>query len=100
MNYAAQAYEIISMATDKDRGTSTSKHRIVTFQVPVTLHTKTGVNLRKEPRKNSARLLTLKNGAGLTANAYQGNWLRVQTDGNNQGWVLSTLVEAHINNAN
>lgn len=93
MNYAAQAYEIISMAADKNRSTSTSKHRIVTFQVPVMLQTKTGVNLRKESRKNSARLFTFEKGAALTANAYQGNWLRIQTDDNTQGWVLSTLVE-------
>lgn len=98
MNHAAQAYEIISMAADKNRGTSTSKHPIVTFQVPVTLHTNTDANLRKESSKNSARIFTIKKGTVLTANAYQGNWLRVQTEDNNQGWVLNTLVKTHISN--
>ncbi len=97
MNHAAQAYEIISMIADKNRNTSTSKHRIVTFQVPVMLLTKTGVNLREESRKNSALLFTFEKGAALTANAYQGNWLRIQTDDNTQGWVLSTLVEIQMN---
>ncbi|MDH5552188.1 MAG: SH3 domain-containing protein [Nitrosomonas sp.] len=100
MNHAAQAYELISMAADKKRSTATSKNPIVTFQVPVILHTKTGVNLRKESSKNSARLLILEIGAMLTANAYQGNWLRVQTEDNNQGWVHNTLVETHISHAN
>ncbi len=98
MNYAAQAYEIISMAADKNRGTSTSKYPIVTFQVPVTLHTITDANLRKESSKNSVRLFTLEKGTALTANAYQGNWFRVQTEDNNQGWVLNTLVETRMNN--
>ena len=98
MNHAAQAYEVISMAADKDRSTSPSKHRIVTFQVPVTLYTNTDVNLRKDSNKDSARLLTLENGTVLTANAYQGNWLRVQTEDNNQGWVLNTLIETKMSN--
>ena len=98
MNYAAQAYEIISMAADKNRGISTSEYPIVTFQVPVTLHTNTDANLREEPSKNSAILFTLEKETVLTANAYQGNWLRVQTEDNNQGWVLNALVETHISN--
>lgn len=97
MNHAAQAYEIINMAADKNRHISTSEHRIVTFQVPVMLQTKTGVNLRKESRKNSTLLFTFEKGAALTANAYQGNWLRIQTDDSTQGWVLNTLVEIPMN---
>ena len=70
----------------------------MTFQVPVTLYTNTDVNLRKDSNKDSARLLTLENGTVLTANAYQGNWLRVQTEDNNQGWVLNTLIETKMSN--
>lgn len=97
MNHAAQAYEIISMAADKNRSTSTSP--IVTFQVPVILQTKTDVNLRKESNNNSARLFTFEKGVTLTANAYQGNWLRIQTEDDNQGWVLNSLVEIPMSNA-
>lgn len=99
MNHAAQAYEIISMAADKNRSASTSKHPIVTFQVPIILQTKTGVNLRKESRKKSAILFTFEKGAALTANAYQGNWLRIQTEDNYQGWVFNSLVEIPMRNA-
>lgn len=98
MHYAAQAYEIINMATDKNRSASTSKRLIVTFQVPVMLYTKTRVNLRKGSNINTTILATLDMSAVLIANAYQGNWLRVQTEDNDQGWVLSTLVETQISN--
>lgn len=98
MNYAAQAYEIINMATDKNRSASTSKRLIATFQVPVMLYTKTGVNLRKGSNRHTTILTALDKNTVLIANAYQGNWLRVQTEDNNQGWVLSTLIETQISN--
>lgn len=68
----------------------------MTFQVPVILRTNTNANLRKESSKNAAILFTLEEGTVLTANAYQGDWFRIQTEDNNHGWVLNTLVEIHI----
>lgn len=96
MNHAAQAYEIINMAADGNRNTASLNHLIVTFQVPVMLRTTTDINLREGSSRNTAILSTLTKNTTLIANAYQGNWFRVQTEGGKQGWVLHSLVETQV----
>ncbi len=98
MNYASQAYEIINMVLDKNRKRSDASRSQVRFHVPLMLRTKTNVNLRKNPSAKSAILRELQKSALLTANAYQNNWLLVQTENDEQGWVHNSLVEAQINN--
>ncbi len=98
MNYASQAYEIINMVLDKNRRRSGTSRSQVRFHVPLMLRTNTNVNLRKNASAKSAILRELQKSATLTANAYQNNWLLVQTENDEQGWVHSSLVEAQINN--
>lgn len=94
MNYAKQSHDIINMISDQNRENANTT---VKFYAPVMLNTKAEVNLRKGPNTNTRILGTLKKGATLTANAYQGNWLQVHTNGNVRGWVFNRFVEIKEN---
>jgi hypothetical protein len=93
MNYASQAHEFISMVTDQKRNAPYSNHKIVPIHVPIILQTITDVNLRQNPHSNAKILNILEKDSILITNAYQGNWLRVQTEDGRQGWVSNKLVE-------
>ena len=89
--YASQALEFINMISDSER--EQPNRTTIRFNTPLMLQTTTDANLRREPGKHTLIIDVLQKGTVLTANAYQGNWLMVQTDKNTQGWVFSTLVE-------
>jgi SH3-like domain-containing protein len=61
--------------------------------LPIRLQTTANVNLRQIPGTQAAIKTVLKKGAFLTATAYQGNWLRVQTENNAQGWISNKLIK-------
>lgn len=95
MNYATQAHDIINMILDQDRKKLTSTVKL--FYAPVMLKTKGEVNLRKGPDKNSEILGTIKKGTVLTASAYRGDWLQIQTEENARGWIANHFVEMKNN---
>ena len=92
MNYASQAHEFINMAADQNRKASYYNRKTVPIYVSLMLKTLTDVNLRENPHNNAKILNILEKGSVLVANAYRGNWFRVQTDDGLQGWVSNTLV--------
>lgn len=92
MNYASQAQEFINMVADQNRQESYYNRKTVPIHVPFVLQTITDVNLRQNPHGNAKILNTLDKGCILVANAYRGNWFRVQTEDGHQGWVLNALV--------
>lgn len=89
--YASQALEFINMISDRER--DQPNRTTIRFNTPIMLQTLTEANLRREPGRHTLIIDVLQKGTVLTANAYQGNWLMVQTDKNTQGWVFNTLVE-------
>lgn len=92
MNYASQAQEFINMVSDQNRQESYYNRKTVPIHVPFVLQTVTDVNLRQNPHSNAKILNILEKGCLLVANAYRGNWFRVQTEDGRQGWVLNALV--------
>jgi hypothetical protein len=93
MDRAAQARELVEMV----RNNRTRKaDQTVLLQTPLPLRATANSNLRQNPNLKSAVLGVLKKDSILTAEAYQGEWLKVQTAEGEAGWVLNTLVEAHI----
>lgn len=88
--YASQALEFINMLSDKER--EFPNRPTVRFNTPIIMHTTTDANLRREPGRHTLVVSVLNAGTVLTANAYQGNWLMVQTDANLQGWVFNSLI--------
>ncbi|MCP5246303.1 MAG: SH3 domain-containing protein [Burkholderiales bacterium] len=89
--YASQALEFINMISDSER--EQPNRTTIRFNTPIMLQTTTDANLRREPGRHSLIIDLLQKGTVLTANAYQGNWLMVQTDKNTQGWVFNSLIE-------
>lgn len=97
MDHAAQTREFIEMVKDNhSRKASDPRLAMVAFNVPIPLRAKTNVNLRLKPFTNAAKLVTLKKDSALTAKAYLGDWLQVQTSDMRSGWVLNTLVEVRV----
>jgi hypothetical protein len=92
---AAQSREIIDMAQERSSGkTAVGRSVTIMFQTPIPMRTLTDCNLRQLPRSSSASLSVLKKDSALTAVAYDGNWLRVRTEDELEGWLLKSLVEA------
>ncbi|SER32106.1 SH3 domain-containing protein [Nitrosomonas sp. Nm51] len=92
--YASQALEFINMVSDKER--ELPSRPTIRFNTPIILHTTTNANLRREPGRHTLVIGTLNKDTVLTANAYQGNWLMVQTDESMQGWVFNSLVSVVV----
>lgn len=92
MNYASQAHEFINMVADQNRKASYYNRKTVPIYISLRLKAMTDVNLRENPHNNARILNILEKDSILVANAYRGNWFRVQTDGGLQGWVSNTLV--------
>ncbi|MFZ1546774.1 MAG: SH3 domain-containing protein [Candidatus Nitrotoga sp.] len=97
MDHAAQTREFIEMVKDNhSRKALDQRLAMVAFNIPIPLRAKSNVNLRRKPYGNAARLITLKKDSALTAKAYLGDWLQVQTSDMRSGWVLNTLVEVRV----
>lgn len=95
MNYASQTIEFVNMLTDQNR--TRSKHSLVAFNVPVNIKVIIDANLRRKSGIDGEIIGVLQEGTILKALAYQRNWLRVQTDDENQGWISNKLIEAFVN---
>ncbi|MGH8761707.1 MAG: SH3 domain-containing protein, partial [Nitrosospira sp.] len=94
MDYAAYAHGFIDMIRN-NRKFKLSDPRWVTtaFEVPIPLRVTANSNLRRKPGLRAAVLDVLKKNSAVIAEAYQGDWLQVQTADGQSGWVLNTLVE-------
>lgn len=96
VDLATQARQFIDMLADHRNGSGADKRATseVPFKAAIALRMKVDGNLRRQPRANAAVLGVLQKAAPVTARAYQGEWLQVQTEDGNLGWVLNSLVEA------
>lgn len=97
MDHAAQTHEFIEMLRDsRTRKAADSRPAMVPFNVPIPLRAKNNINLRREPFGSAVKLAALKKDSALTAHAYLGDWLHVQTGNGRSGWVLNTQVEVRV----
>jgi len=101
MDHAAQTREFIEMVMNNSTRKASDPHlTMVLFNVPIPLRAKSNVNLRQRPSVNAAKLALLKKDSALIAQAYQGDWLQVQTSDLYSGWVLNTLLEVREGDLN
>ena len=89
-HYASQSIEFINMIAASSR--EMVNRPTVVFNLPIRLQTTADVNLRQTPGTQAIIRTLLKKGTLLTATAYQGGWLRIQTDSGLQGWVSNTFI--------
>ncbi|WP_170841711.1 SH3 domain-containing protein [Nitrosomonas aestuarii] len=92
--YASQALEFMNMIADQDR--ALPNRVTIRFNTPIMLLAIADANLRRAPGRHALIIDVLEKGTVLTANAYQGNWLMVQTDDDREGWIFNTLVETML----
>ena len=97
MDYAAFARGFIEMLKNNRTFKVSNPHRPTTWlEVPIPLRVLANSNLRQKPGESAAILGILKKDSSITAEAYRGDWLKVQTGDGRSGWVLNTLVEAQV----
>jgi hypothetical protein len=97
MDHAAQAREFIDMVKNSRlRKASDPGQLTVSLHIPIPLRAIANANLRQKPNLNGMVVGLLQKDSLITSEAYQGDWLMVQTADGRSGWVLNTLVEAVI----
>lgn len=100
MNHAAQSGEFIDAITSSTRRNLESQDAALPFRAPILLLVVQAGSLRTDPDSHSKVIGLLKKNTPLTATAYHGNWLYVQTKDNLSGWIRSLSVDIQINDRN
>jgi uncharacterized protein YgiM (DUF1202 family) len=95
MDHAAQAREFVDMMKN-GRLRKAADQITVSLQTPIPLRASVDSNLRQKPGLKGAVLGVLKKNSAMIAEAYQGDWLQVQTGDGRSGWILNTLVEVQV----
>lgn len=90
---AAQAEELIAMRLHTDAAPDIQAPPEVPFKVAIPLKTRTDARLRQQPNLDAAILDVLRETTPVTVRAYQGTWLRVQTEAGASGWIYGGLLE-------
>ena len=95
MDHAAQAREFVDMMKN-GRIRKAADQIAVSLQTLIPLRAAVDSNLRQKPGLKGAVLGVLKKNSTMIAEAYQGDWLQVQTADGRSGWILNTLVEVQV----
>ncbi len=90
----AQAGQFIEMLMDINSVSTIQTAPKIPFKVAISLRIKVDSHLRRQPRNSAAVLSVLQKMTPVTAHAYHGQWLHVQTEAGASGWVLAELLEA------
>lgn len=91
---AAQSEQLINMLIENDARPGTQAAPEVPFKIAIALIVKADTSLRRQPRADASVVSTLKQSTPVVARAYQGQWLRVQTEAGDAGWVPAEALEA------
>ena len=90
----AQAEQFIAMLMDNHSVAATQATSEIPFKVAIPLKIKVDSHLRRQPNNSAAVLDVLQKTTPVVARAYQGQWLHVQTEVGDSGWVMAELLEA------
>lgn len=96
MNYAAQAREFINMTMHLSGQMPEAQSITVILRTPMALLTAGSGELWAEPRDRAQATALLPKNTALTATAYHGSWLRVQTEDGRTGWIRNTMVDIRL----
>ena len=95
MDRAAQAEQLVTAAA---AGTPTaSRTRVageVLLQAGIPLKSRGDAPLRRAPERRAAVVATLARDTALTAHAYKGDWMRVETEDGRFGWLPQAELAA------
>jgi hypothetical protein len=94
MDLAAQAEQLVVVAGNARAGKGARPPPEAPFDVAIRLRTTQGGNLRRQPNGKSAAVGALPAGSPVVAHAWQGGWLRIETEDGRAGWMFQSLVTA------
>lgn len=98
--YSLQAPHVNATATPKPTATPSpvptqAPTPVPAASYPFTTYTLSSVNLRKGPSTETTRLTTIPNGAQITVQAMEGDYLKVSYNGKN-GYVMAQYVQIPV----
>ena len=64
------------------------------LSVTIPLRVRADTQLRREPAPRAAAVAELKKDSPVTAQAYKGSWMRVETEDGRAGWVSQSQLGA------
>ena len=94
MDRAAQAEQLVAIVADS-RAAQGSRARApdeVPLQVTIPVRLTVDSNLRRQPLPRAPIVALLKQDSPLVAQAWKGDWMRVQTEDGRAGWVRQTQL--------
>ena len=100
MNYAAQSSELVDAIANSTRKALEFQDATLVFRIPISLLVTRTISLRADPNDHSRIIGSLEKNTPLTATAYNGNWLRVQTGDDLSGWIRSQSVDVRVDGRN
>lgn len=93
VDLAAQSRQLIDMVSALRKQAPATRATVQgSFQIPIPLRVKVSSRRHRQPRIHGAVLDYLPAGAPVVATGYQGNWLKVETADDRQGWIFRGLV--------
>ncbi len=93
-NLAAQAEQFIDMLMDNHTMSAPQVVPEIPFKVAIPLIIKVDSHLRRQPHNHGDVLDVLQKATPVVARAYRGQWLHVQTEAGDSGWIMAELLEA------
>ena len=94
MNFATQSQAIIEMIKNSAR--KLTQPTIYSFKTPITVQIQKNSPIFVEPSTAATRLEKLQKDMTFTTNAYQANWLRIQMQSGQIGWIDSSYTKIYI----
>ena len=99
MIYATQSQAIIEMLKNTARKLTTQSS-IYPLKTPIAIRAQKNSSIFAEPANTAMLIEKLQKDTTFTANAYLANWLRIQTESGQVGWVDSTQTQINIPTSN
>ena len=92
-DHAAQAEQLIDVLIDDQAVAGLREASETPFKIAIPLQTKFNSQLRHKPQNRATVLGELQKTTPVVARSYQEQWLQVQTEDGNTGWISSEFVE-------
>lgn len=99
MHFATQSQAIIEMIKNTARKLTTQS-TIYSLKAPITIHAQKNSPILAEPANTAMLIEKLQKDTTFTTNAYLANWLRVQTQSGQIGWIDSSHTRISIPTSN
>lgn len=95
MDRAAQAEQLVTVVADQ--APQAGRARVpgeIALSIAIPLRVVTDSQLRREPAPRAVVVTAVKKDSAVTAHAYKGSWMRVETEDGRSGWMSQAQLAA------